>query len=106
MYLYVSCINEKFISALALHRLTYHLSHVVTKYIYTQSTTVSVPSSELGPPHPSPPGSVSPPQPKGGTHSPAWRGWGSPNSDDWRKSLALCLICVSGAWNTICLSCN
>jgi hypothetical protein len=22
------------------------------------------------------------------------RGWGSPNSDDWRKGLALCLLCV------------
>ncbi len=22
-------------------------------------------------------------------------GWGSPNSDDWRKSLALCLLCVA-----------
>jgi hypothetical protein len=22
------------------------------------------------------------------------RGWGSPNSDDWRKSLALCLLCA------------
>ncbi len=21
------------------------------------------------------------------------RGWGSPNFDDWRKSLALCLLC-------------
>jgi hypothetical protein len=21
------------------------------------------------------------------------RGWGSPNSNDWRKSLALCLLC-------------
>jgi hypothetical protein len=21
------------------------------------------------------------------------RGWGSPNSDDWRKSLTLCLLC-------------
>jgi hypothetical protein len=21
------------------------------------------------------------------------RGWGSPNSDDWRKSLSLCLLC-------------
>ncbi len=35
-----------------------------TKYIYTWSTIVSVPSSELG-----------------------------PNSDDWRKSLALSLLC-------------
>jgi hypothetical protein len=24
------------------------------------------------------------------------RVWGSPNSDDWRKSLALCLLCDSG----------
>jgi hypothetical protein len=23
------------------------------------------------------------------------RGWGSPNSDDWRKSLALCLLCAA-----------
>ncbi len=29
----------------------------------------------------------------GEAHSPAVRGWGSPNSDDWRKSLALCLLC-------------
>ncbi len=29
----------------------------------------------------------------GGTHSPAIEGAGSPNSDDWRKSLALCLLC-------------
>jgi hypothetical protein len=27
----------------------------------------------------------------GGTFA-AVRGWGSPNSDDWRKSLALCLL--------------
>jgi hypothetical protein len=33
-----------------------------------------------------------PPEPKeGGTPF-----WGSPNSDDWRKSQALCLHCVSG----------
>ncbi len=24
------------------------------------------------------------------------RGWGSSNSDDWRKSLALCLLCAAG----------
>ena len=23
------------------------------------------------------------------------KGWGSPNSDDWRKSLALCLLCAA-----------
>ncbi len=30
------------------------------------------------------------PKPKGGGHT---RLWGSPNSEDWRKSLALCLLC-------------
>ncbi len=25
------------------------------------------------------------------------RGWGSPNSNDWRKGLALCLLCASQA---------
>jgi hypothetical protein len=44
------------------------------------------PSSELGPP----------PHPLstkwGGTHSPADEGVGGPNSDDWRKRLALCLL--------------
>jgi hypothetical protein len=36
-----------------------------------------------------------PPEPKGGEHTrlPV-RGRGSPNSDDWRKSLALCLLCA------------
>jgi hypothetical protein len=28
----------------------------------------------------------------GGTHL-QMRGWGSQNSDDWRKNLALCLLC-------------
>ncbi len=30
----------------------------------------------------------------GGAQSPAGEGWGSPNSDDWRKSLPLCLLCA------------
>jgi hypothetical protein len=29
----------------------------------------------------------------GGHTRPRVRGWWSPNSDDWRKSLALCLLC-------------
>ncbi len=34
-----------------------------------------------------------PPGPKGGeAHSPAAKGVGNPNSNDWRKSLALCLL--------------
>ncbi len=47
------------------------------------------------PPTPIPQASVPYPRTKGwGAHSPAAEGvWGSPNSDDWRKSLALCLLC-------------
>ncbi len=26
------------------------------------------------------------------------RGWGSPNSNNWRKSLALCLFCVNNQY--------
>ncbi len=36
-----------------------------------------------------------PPEPKGEGHTRLRvRGWGSPNSDDWRKGLALCLLWV------------
>ncbi len=55
-----------------------------------------VPSSELGLSHPPSLASECAPSPqaKGGrAHSPAGEGWGSPNSDDWRKSLALFLLC-------------
>jgi hypothetical protein len=35
-----------------------------------------------------------PPVPGGGVHTRLRvRGWGRPNSDDWRKCLALCLLC-------------
>jgi hypothetical protein len=34
-----------------------------------------------------------PPETGGGQTRLQVRGWGSPNSDDWRKSLALCLLC-------------
>jgi hypothetical protein len=39
-----------------------------------------------------------PPEPKskrGGHTRLRVRGWGSPNSDDWRKGLALCLLCIN-----------
>ncbi len=56
-------------------------------------TTVYVPSSELGLPHPLSRKRVCPTPPTrlwvGGGG-----GWGSPNSDDWRKSLALYLLCA------------
>ncbi len=34
-----------------------------------------------------------PPEQKGGPTRVRVRGWGSPNSDDWRKSVALWLLC-------------
>ncbi len=38
--------------------------------------------------------SLPPDQKGGGGHTRLRpRGWGSPNFDDWRKSLALCLLC-------------
>ncbi len=58
---------------------------------------MSFPSSELGPPPlPLLQASVQPYPLKrrGGTHSTTCEGRGSPNSDDWRKSPALCLLCA------------
>jgi hypothetical protein len=51
------------------------------------------------PPPPLPQASVTlPPEPKGvgGNTRLQVKGWGSPNSDDWRKSLAFCLLCGVG----------
>ncbi len=44
-------------------------------------------------PTPLSPASVPLPPRKGGHTRLRVRGWESPNSDDWRKSLALCLLC-------------
>ncbi len=63
---------------------------VPTKYIYILSTTVYVPSSELGLPYPFNRRRLCPPrnQRGGGVHIRlrVRRVWGSPDSDDWRKS--------------------
>jgi hypothetical protein len=76
----------------------YHTKYIYTVPYRTHSTTVYVPSSELGLPHllsrkrvcPSPRN-----QKVGEGHTRLQvRGWGSPNSDDWRKSLAFCLLCA------------
>ncbi len=60
-----------------------------TKYIHIKSTTVDVPSSEFGLYHLLSGQRVSPfPGTKGGGgHTrQGVRGWGSPNSNDWRKA--------------------
>jgi hypothetical protein len=66
-----------------------------TKYIYLQSTTVYVPSSELGLFHPLSRQRVCPsPQHQRG-FSPSSKELGSTNSDGLEKSLALCLLCAT-----------
>ncbi len=47
--------------------------------------------------HLSPASMSLPPEPGGGHTSLRVRGWGSPNSDDLRKGLALCLLCAIDA---------
>ncbi len=67
-------------------------------YIYRAPQCMS-PSSELGLFQPLSHKRVCPPRPSpldqrvGGHTRMRLRGWGSPNSDDWRKSLSLCLLC-------------
>ncbi len=64
--------------------------------VYTLRTTMSVPSSKLGPPPPSPASECGPHRnQKGEVGTPRLRvrGWRSPNFDDWSESLALCLLC-------------
>ncbi len=69
-----------------------------TVYVQIKSTTLYVPSSELGLPTPLSPASV--PLPPETGRGGGVRDWGSPNvsndpnSDDGRKSLALCLLCA------------
>ncbi len=58
-----------------------------------KSTTVYVPSSELGLSQHLSRQRVCPSRQKGGHTRLRVRGWGSLNSDDLRKSLALCLLC-------------
>ncbi len=74
-----------------------HVIHKVRTYMYTYSRNHSIcPSSEMcdpPPPLPLPQASVSPPpnQRRGEHTRLRVRGWGSPNSDDWKESLVLCL---------------
>jgi hypothetical protein len=84
-----------------------HVYRVYIKYVYIKSTTLYVPSSELELSQPLSRQRVCPsPQNRGGGGHTRLRvrGWGSPNSDDWRKSLALCLLCgVYNGWLSACL---
>jgi hypothetical protein len=81
-------------------------ANVLINLEYHRTTTVSVSSSELRPPSQSHPFSR---RPQASMSLPRnqkrnqrrrkhirlrMRGWGSPNSDNCRKSLALCLLCA------------
>jgi hypothetical protein len=75
--------------------LTKGLAYVPQSMYIKKSTTVYVPSSEFELSRPLSRQRVCPSsQNRGrGAHSPAGGSWGSPNSDDLRKRLALCLLC-------------
>ncbi len=66
-------------------------------YMYIEHHSVFSPRRHWDSHNPSPASECAPPRTKGwGVHSPRLRlrGWGIPNSDDCRKSLALCLLCA------------
>jgi hypothetical protein len=65
------------------------------KYKYLEYHSVC-PLVRIGTPHPLSRERVySPPESKGGEHTRLLvRGWAGPNSDGWRKSLTLCLLCM------------
>jgi hypothetical protein len=68
----------------------------VTKYIFIKSTKCMFPRRNWDLPTSSPASECAPlPEPKGGGGHTRLRvrGWGSPNSDDWRTSLTLCILC-------------
>ncbi len=83
------CMNDKYDD--------YGMDHKV--YIYKEYHSVC-PFVGIGTlPTPFSPASVPSPQNRGGSaHSPAGQGLGSPNSDNLRKSLALCLL---WAWTKV-----
>jgi hypothetical protein len=66
-----------------------------TKYVYVKSTTVFVPSSELGLSQPSLASECAPPPRTGGGGTLAWgEGLGESQFRRQEKSLALCLLCA------------
>jgi hypothetical protein len=71
--------------------------HSVEGFCYTLSTRMSVPSSELVPPAPSPASECLPHLAPNGReeHSLAGMEVGGPNSYDWKESLALRILCAS-----------
>ncbi len=70
-----------------------------TNYLYIQSTTVYVPSAELGLPQPLSRKRVCPPPPRIKGWGILSRGWGclgeSQFQRHWKKGLALCLLCAT-----------
>ncbi len=75
-----------------------HLSPQLSPQYRVRVGIVYVPLSELGLSHTLSGKRVSPTPWTKHTRL-RMRGWGSPNSDDWRKSLALCLLCGVGQPN-------
>ncbi len=66
------------------------LKHKVNIYLADHS---NCPLVRIGTPRPSPESKCVPQNQRGGHPRLRVRGWGGPNSDVWRISLALCLLC-------------
>ncbi len=74
---------------------TVHIVEELYVLCLEYGTIMSVPSSKLAPPPPLPPATVPPAGTKGrATLACGWGGGGA-NSDDWRESLALCILCAT-----------
>jgi hypothetical protein len=77
------------------HQAAERSEHKVHEYIYRVPQCMS-PCRNWDSPTPSLASECAPsPGTKGGHTRLRVRGWGSPKSDDWRNSLALCLLCGS-----------
>jgi hypothetical protein len=76
-----------------LHNLVHSPCNIYLQHKVHRVPQCLSPRRNWDPPPPLPQASVSPGNPRGEHTRLRVRGWGSPNSEDWRKSLILCLLC-------------
>jgi hypothetical protein len=98
--LYDTSLDDTFLNDVSRPRLSCRVHRpqplcCTTQYIYVHLEYLSVCRLvQIGPSHPLSRKRGCPPWTKEGYTRLRVRGWGGPNSDDWRKSLVLCLLCV------------
>ncbi len=78
----------RWVAVLQIHKTNIYLEyHSVCPLVGIGNPLPPLPQASVYPPPPPPP----PPSLRRGERV---SGWGSPSSDNWRKSLALCLLCM------------